>query len=90
MCSTLSVRTHLHGVCVGIMCYTSVRNILRVLNRPMKDFNEGPRQDLSVATLAQAVTFRSRICQRTFKLGVINKRTAGKVAFKLDENAGQS
>ena len=75
---------------MGIMCHTSVKNILRVLELPMKDFNEGPRQDLSVATLAQAVTFRSRICQRTFKLGLINKGTAGKVAFKLDENVRQS
>ena len=45
---------------VWVSCVTLVENILRVLELPMKDFNEGLRQDLSVATLAQAVTFRFR------------------------------
>ena len=57
MCTTLYVRTPLHGACVGIMFHTWVKNVFRIIDFFMKGFKRVPLPIyISVAILAQVVT----------------------------------
>ena len=56
MCTTLYVRTPLHGACVGIMFHTWVKNVFRIVDFFMKGFKRVPLPlYISVAILAQEV-----------------------------------
>ena len=57
MCTTLYVRTPLHGACVGIMFHTWVKNVFRIVDFFMKGFKRVPLPlYISVAILAQVIS----------------------------------